>query len=156
MDENTNKSVFETASLIDGTSKLMSFCDVYKILLKDLDCIVCLESAADLLGYSNGGYRTQVFVYSTIDFKLPYIKCFLVDNLDDVPFIIHNGIKVSPIEVAINDMLSREETDPQILYETFANYYDEKGNTYNGLNIPKRLLLKAKHFEEEGALYYVE
>ena len=156
MNRNTNKSIFEVASKIDGTSKLMSFCDAYKILLKDLDCIVCLESAADLLGYSNGGYRTQVFVYSTVDFKLPYIKCFLVDNLNDIPFSTHNGIKVSPIEIAINDMLEREETDPQVLYETFANYYDEKNNSYDGLTIPKKLLLKAKHFKEEGSLYYVE
>ena len=34
MNERTNKSVFESASLIDSTSKLMSFCDVYKILLR--------------------------------------------------------------------------------------------------------------------------
>ncbi len=155
MNEN-NKSIFERASEIDSKSKLMSFCDVYKILLKNLDCIVCLESATDLLGYSNGGFRTQVFVYSTVNFNLPYIKCFLVKDLDSVPFIIHNGIKVSPIEVAINDMLSRDETDPQILYETFANYYDENNNSYDGLNIPKKLTLKAKHYEEEGALYYVE
>ena len=78
-----------------------------------------------------------------------------MDNLDDITFIVHNGIKVTPIEIAINDMLGREETDPQVLYETFANYYDEKNNSYEGLIIPEDLLVRAKHFEEEGALYYV-
>ncbi len=149
-----NKSVFEVAREMDSEAKLMTFCDVFKILLKNLDCVVCLESAADLLGYSNGGFTTQVYVYSSVDFNLPYIKCFIVDNLDNIPFIDFNGIKVSPINNAIVDMLRRKESDSQVLYETFANYYDEHNNSYEGLDIPPELSLRAKHFEEEGVLYY--
>ena len=154
MIDDINKSIYEYARDIDKQTRLLSFLDVYRILLKDLNCIVCMESAADLLGYSNGGFRHQIYVYSLVDFNKPYIKCFIVKDLNNIPFIDRKGIKVSPIEIAIKDMLEKKETDPQILYETFANYYFDNNKSYKGLELPKRLSLKAKHFKEEGALYY--
>ena len=43
-------------------------------------------------------------------------------------------------------MLSRKNTDDQILYESFANYYYENGCSYDGLEIPKSLVRKAKKY----------
>ena len=154
MTDDINKSIYGYARDIDKQTILLSFLDVYRVLLKDLDCIVCMESAADLLGYSNGGFRHQIYVYSQVEFNKPYIKCFIVKDLKKIPFIDRKGIKVSPIEVAIKDMLEKNDTDTQILYETFANYYFDNNKSYDGLEIPKRLSLKAKHYKEEGALYY--
>ena len=82
--------------------------DIDSILLKDLDCIVCMESAIDMLGYSNGENRRYIKVYSEKDFHIPYIKCNIVENLSDVPYVEKEGIKVSPIEFAMNDMLEKE------------------------------------------------
>ncbi len=149
-----NKSIFEYAKEIDRKASLMTYYDVYSILLKDLNCVVCLESAADLLGYSNGGYRSHIKVYSETELNKPYLKCFLVKNLKNIPFINYDGIKVTPICIAINEMLERNTTDDQILYETFANYYCENDNSYRGLRIPKNLSIKAKHFKKEGKLFY--
>ncbi len=154
MIDDINKSIYGYARDLDKQVRLLSFLDVYRVLLKDLDCIVCMESAADLLGYSNGGFRHQIYVYSEFEFNKPYIKCFIVKDLKNIPFIDRKGIKVSPIEVAIKDMLEKNETDPQILYETFANYYFGNNKSYEGLELPLVLSLKAKHYKEEGALYY--
>ncbi len=154
MSNDANKSIFSYAYELDKSSPLLTFVNVDQVLLKNLDCIVCLESAADLLGYTNGGFRHQITVYSEKDFHKPYIHCILVDDLSKVPFITHKGIKVSPIEVAINDMLERDTTDVEVLYETFAHYYFLNNESYNGLNIPRKLEKKANHFKEEGALFY--
>lgn len=154
MNSNQNKSIFSYAAEKDNQARLLTFYDAAKVLLQDLNCIVCMESSADILGYSNGGFRNQIYVYSEEDFNLPYIKCFIVENLEKIPFIEDNGIKISPIGNAIIDMLEREETDPQVLYETFANYYCDNHDSYNGLNIPRKLATKAKHYKEEGALFY--
>ena len=156
MNSEVNKSIFEYARELDQKSELYTFCDVDKILLKDLNCIVCMESASDLLGYSNGGFRHQIYVYAEKEFNLPYIKCFIVDNLNNIPSVDYHGIKVSPIEIAINDMLERNDTDEQILYETFANYYAYNNDSYDGLKIPKKFISKAKHYQEEGILYYIK
>ena len=148
------KSIFIYAKELEKNKHFLTFCDAYTTLLKGLNCVVCLESAADLLGYSNGGYRKKIKVYSEKNLKKPYLQCFIVDNINDIPYIDYHGVKTSPINIAINDMLERKETNDQILYETFANYYCENNNTYKGLNIPKKLKLKAKHFKKEGKLYY--
>lgn len=148
-----NKSIFEYAKEISN-EKMMCFYDAYKVLLKDIDCIVCLESASDLQGFSNGGFRNNIYVYSTENIDKPYLKCFIVDSLDNIPFVNHKNIKVTPIENTINDMLARKETDDQILFETFANYYFTNNCSYNKLKIPKQLEKKARIYEEGGKNYY--
>ena len=153
MDNNLNKSIYSYA--LEFTDEdVITFYDAAKVLLKGLDCIVCRESAADIQGYSNGGFRHQIYVYSEKDFNLPYVKCFIVKKLDKIPFIDFDGVKVSPINDAIIDMLSSDDTDTQVLYETFADYYWENNESYKGLVIPKKLKKKAKHYMEEGILFY--
>ena len=152
MNENS-KSIWYYAMEKDNQARLLTFYDVAKVLLQDLNCIVCLESSADILGYSNGGFRHQIYVYSEEDFNLPYIKCFIVKDIKNIPFIEDNGIKISPIRNAIIDMLKENETDHQVLYETFANYYCDN-NSYDGLDIPKELESKANHYKEEGKNFY--
>ncbi len=51
-------------------------------------------------------------------------------------------------------MLTSEDTDSQVLFETHANYYCENHDSYNGLNIPLKLRKKAKFYQEQGAKYY--
>ena len=148
-----NKSIYSYAEEITNED-VITFYDAAKVLLNGLDCIICRESAADIQGYSNGGFRHQIYVYSEKEFDLPYVKCFLVKNLNKIPFIDFDGVKVSPITNAIIDMLSNNETDTQVLYETFADYYWENNESYNGLVIPKHLQKKAKHYMEEGILFY--
>ena len=78
MSEDAKKNIFSYAYDLDKSSPLLTFASVDQVLLKDLDCVVCLESAADLLGYTNGGFRHQITVYSEKDFHKPYLQCILV------------------------------------------------------------------------------
>ena len=148
-----NKSIYSYAKDITDDD-VITFYDATKILLNGLNCIVCLESSADIQGYSNGGFRHQIYVYSEKEFNLPYVKCILVESLNKIPFIDFDGIKVSPITNAIIDMLDNDTTDTQVLYETFAEYYWNNNQSYDGLVIPKHLQKKAKHYMEEGILFY--
>lgn len=148
-----DKSIFEYAKE-KSNKKILNSYAAFKVLLEGIDCIVCLESAADLLGYSNGGYRDQIYVYTTKEINLPYIKSFIVNDLNEIVYITYKDIKVTPIEKTINDMLNRDESDDQILFETFANYYFKNNCSYDKLKIKNSLLKKAKIYKEGGKDYY--
>lgn len=107
-----------------------------------------------MLGFSNGGFRSQIKIYVESNIDKPYLNCILVDKLENIPYKDYQGLKVSSINDAIIDMLSRKNTDDQILYESFANYYYENGCSYDGLEIPKSLVRKAKKYKEEGVNFY--
>ena len=147
-----NKSIYDYANQINNDC--LTYYDVFKTLLKDVDCVICLESAADLLGFSNGGFRSQIKIYVESNIDKPYLNCILVDKLENIPYKDYQGLKVSSINDAIIDMLSRKNTNDQILYESFANYYYENGCSYDGLEIPKSLVRKTKKYKEEGVNFY--
>lgn len=153
MDYTENTSIFEYALSL-GCTKCLTFYQCFQFLLKDLECIVCCESAADLLGYSNGGFRNKIKIYTTHKYDAPYLDCIVVDSLDNIPFQNYKEIKVSPIEQAIVDMLTNNNTDQQVLFETHANYYCKNNDSYSALNIPYSLKDKAKFYQEEGARFY--
>ncbi len=148
-----NKDIYDYAYTLDNCEHV-SFYEVFKILLKDKDCIVCKKSVADLLGYSNGGFRKNIEIYSTKDYNLPYLKCHVVDDLSKIPFEYFHEIKVVPIEKTIVELLEDKNSDQQILLETLANYYCDHNDSYEGLNPPKRLLKRFNWFSEEGKKYY--
>lgn len=151
--DNSELSIYDYAKK-KTNAKLLTFFDVYKVLLEGIDGIVCLESASDLLGYSNGGFRAKIKIYTLKDYKIPYLECIVVDNLDSIPVEDYHGIKVTPITITINDLLSKENSDSQIILETFANYYFEHNKSYKTLNIPTSLQKKAEFYINEGKLYY--
>lgn len=148
-----NTSVFSYAKSL-GCPTVLNFYDAFKYLLKDVDCIVCRESAADLMGYSNGGFRNKICVYTTEELNIPYLKCIVVDSLDNIPTQNYDGIIVSPIEQAIVDMLVDKNSDWQILFETLANYYIEHNDSYDGLVIPPEINERASFFKDGGIHYY--
>ena len=147
-----NKSIYDYANKIDNDC--LTYYDVFKTLFKDVDCVICLESAADLLVFSNGGFRSQIKIYVESDIDKPYLNCILVDKLENIPYEDYQGLKVSSINDAIIDMLSRKNTDDQILYETFANYYYENNCSYEGLEISENLIKKAQKYKNEAIKFY--
>ena len=148
-----NKSIYDYANSISSEEHI-SFYDVFNTLLKDIDCIICRESAADLLGYSNGGYRKKITIYTTKDYKLPYLNCIIVDNLSKIHCQKCYDLKVTPIENTIIDLLQDDKTDEQIILETFANYYYENDCSFDGIIPPKNLITKFNFYKEEGEKYY--
>lgn len=134
--------------------KYLTYKSICDTLLNNINCVIAKESTADLLGYSNGGYREKIVVYSLENIDKPYIKCIVLKNYDKLNIINHNGLLTTTINQAIVDMLKDKNTDSQILIETLANYYFEQNNSYNNLDIPKRLQSKFNKYAIEGMKYY--
>ena len=149
-----NNDIYDYARELDNNNEHVSYYDVFKVLLKDIDCIVCKKSVADLLGYSNGGFRRNIEVYTTKEYNLPYLKCHIVPDLSKIESDSFHEIKFVPIEKTIVEMLEDNYTDTQILLETMANYYCDHNDSYSLINPPKRLMKKFNFYKEEGKRYY--
>lgn len=147
-----SKSIYDYANEKDS-NKHISFSDVFNTLLNGIDCVVCLESAADLLGYSNGGFRAKIKIYTEKDYDLPYLECHKVEDITKIPHEENNGIKVMTIEKTIIDLLENEDSDDQVILETFANYYFENNN-FSKIDVPSKLIDKFNYYKEEGIKYY--
>lgn len=148
-----SKSIYDYANSIDS-NKHISFYDVFKTLLNDIECIICKESAIDLLGYSNGGFRNVINVYTTKEYNIPYLKCNIVKDLSKIPYQMYHDLMVTPIEHTIIDLLQDNKSDDQIIFETFANYYFENNCSYSKIKPPINLRKKFNYYKEEGKKYY--
>lgn len=146
-------SIYNYADKIDN-NKHITFYDVYKTLLNGIECIVCKESAADLLGYSNGGFRKNIDVYTLQDYNLPYLNCYVIDDFSKIKVQDFHGIKVVPIEQTIIDLLQDETSDDQIIFESLANYYYGNNLSFSNINPPKELVKKFNFYATEGKKYY--
>lgn len=146
-------SIYNYADKMDN-NKHITFYDVYKTLLNGIDCIVCKESAADLLGYSNGGFRSKIDIYTLQDYNLPYLNCHVVRDLSKIDVQDFHGIKVVPIEQTIVDLLKDDNSDDQIIFESMANYYYKNNLSFSNIKPPKNLVKKFKFYSEEGKKYY--
>lgn len=146
-------SIYNYADGMDN-NKHITFYDVYKTLLNGIDCIVCKESAADLLGYSNGGFRSKIDIYTLQDYNLPYLNCHVVRDLLKIDVQDFHGIKVVPIEQTIVDLLQDDNSDDQIIFESMANYYYKNNLSFSNIKPPKNLVKKFKFYSEEGKKYY--
>ena len=150
--EKENYSIYDYAFQIDR-KKHISIYDIFKTLLKDIDCIICLDSATDLLGYSNGGFRNKIKIYTKKYYDLPYLQCYIVNSFKDIPYDNYKGLKVTTINKTLIDLLL-ESGDDQILLEAFANFYFNNNNSYEKLSFPRTLTKKANYYMEEGKMYY--
>lgn len=146
-------SIYNYADEMDN-NKHITFYDVYKTLLNGIDCIVCKESAADLLGYSNGGFRSKIDIYTLQECNLPYLNCHVVRDLSKIDVQDFHEIKVVPIEQTIVDLLQDDNSDDQIIFESIANYYYKNNLSFSNIKPPKNLVKKFKFYSEEGKKYY--
>lgn len=134
---------------------VLSYYKYFKKKLDGLDCIVAFESAADMMGLSNGGYREKIQIYTTEMIVDDEIECYLVKSYDDIDFFMYHGdIKCTTENQTIIDMLKNENSDEQILAETLGNYYYENDQSFQKLNIPNKLRDKFDKYSEWGKEYY--
>ena len=88
--------------------------------------IVCLETAADYHGLSNGVYMEDLFrVYSENSIPENGIESFVIpDCFNSKKFVTVNNIHVTTVEQTIIDLLEHEDNiDIQTLLESLSNYY---------------------------------
>lgn len=134
---------------------IKTYNDYLRKLLSKIDCILALETSADYLGLSNGGYRKYAQIYVTKKYNIEDTKQIIIPSFSDIEYIEMRGLKVTTINQTIVDMLSNDNCDEQILVESLANYLDEYKN-FDGLKIPNEL---ENHFEKlkyQAEIFYTE
>ena len=129
--------------------------DYLRKLLSKIDCILALETSADYLGLSNGGYRKYAQIYVTKKYNIKDTKQIIIPSFSDIEYIEMRGLKVTTINQTIVDMLSNDNCDEQILIEGLANYLDEYKN-FDGLKIPNELENYFEKLKYQAEIFYTE
>lgn len=65
------------------------------------------------------------------------------------------GLLCTTINQTIVDLLE-QDGDEQIITESLANYYEESGNTFEGLTIPGYLKERFEKYSSWAKVYYEE
>ncbi len=129
--------------------------DQLRNLLANVECVLALDTAADFLGLTNGGYRdvAQIFVSEKQDIE--GTEQILVPSLENLECEERNGLVCTTINQTIIDLLE-QNGDEQIITESLANYYDEHNESFDGLNMPKHLQLRFEKYRDWALEYYEE
>lgn len=154
MQKRLNLKLNDLTGSYNRGDKVITFYDKFKNILGDSDCIIAFESAADMMGLSNGGLRNTVQVYSLYDLKIPYVECHIVDDYNNIDIYNHRDLKCTTVNQTIIDLLKDDNADEQILTETLGNYYYENNQSFHNLNIPVELQDKFNKYSDWGIEYY--
>ena len=129
--------------------------DQLRNLLANVECVLALDTAADFLGLTNGGYRdvAQIFVSEKQDIE--GTEQILVPSLENLECEERNGLVCTTINQTIIDLLE-QNGDEQIITESLANYYEENNESFDGLNMPKHLQLRFEKYRDWALEYYEE
>lgn len=123
--------------------------------LAGVECVLAYDTAADYLGLTNGGYRETVQIFVTEKQDIEGIEQFLVPSLEELECVECNGLACTTVNRTVIDLLERNG-DEQIITESLANYYDEHGGSFDGLEIPEHLHRRFEKYKEWAMEYYEE
>lgn len=125
--------------------------------LKPFDCILSLESAADMLGLSNGPLRNKITVYSVENIVDEDIECIKVDNYDNIKYLDAEGIFITTKEQTMIDILRYDRSMYTIL-ESLSNYYflhDESFEDFLKV-MPDEVRTTFEFYKQDAIEYYNE
>lgn len=88
--------------------------------------------AAEFLNLSNGNFNMTIHSYSE-------------EEAQEKDVIVKRGIKCTSVNQTINDLLSDENLDEQVIMESLSNYYYEHKESFEGMIIEES---NRKLFEE--------
>ena len=125
-------------------------------------CIVCLETAADFNGISNGGILTNTFkVYISEPIRVnDNVKAIVLRNcFNTKKYDTIHGVNVTTIEQTILDLIDNaDNVDPQNLLESLANYYYDNNESFDSLTrtMNQRQLEILDSWKDDAISYYEE
>ena len=97
--------------------------DYLRDLLKNSDCILAYDTAADYLGLTNGGYRPVAQIFSKTKTGITGVQEKLADDFQNIEYTTINGLNCTTVNQTIIDLLYNDG-DEQIIVKSPANYYD--------------------------------
>lgn len=124
-------------------------------LLGQCECILARDTAADYLGLTNGGQRNKVQIYVKKKQDVEGTEQIIVGSFEQIEYEMRCGLLCTTINQTIVDLLE-QDGDEQIITESLANYYEESGNTFEGLAIPGYLKERFEKYSSWAKVYYEE
>ena len=129
---------------------VMAYNDQLRSLLTDVECVLALDTAADFLGLTNGGYRDVVQIFVDKKQNIEGTEQILVPSLENLECEERNGL----VSVIID--LLEQNGDEQIITESLANYYEEHNESFDGLDMPGHLQERFEKYRDWALEYYEE
>lgn len=124
-------------------------------LLGKCECILAFDTAADYLGLTNGGQRAVAQIYVKKKQDVEETEQTVLQSFDQIEYEMCCGLLCTTVNQTIMDLLE-QNGDEQIIVESLANYYDEHGNTFKGLQIPEHLKERFEKYSGWAKEYYEE
>lgn len=134
---------------------VITYKDYLRDLLRDKDCILACDTAADYLGLTNGGQRERAKIYVTRKLDIPNTEQIFVPSFSSIPVSKHRGLRCTTVNRTIIDLLE-QEGDEQIIMEALSYYYYKHNESFEGLTIPARLQQSFEKYREWAMDYYCE
>lgn len=134
---------------------VMVYNDWLRNLLKNVECVLAFDTAADFLGLTNGGYRPVAQIFVDKRQNIEGTEQILVPSLAELECEQRNGLICTTVNRTIIDLLE-QNGDEQIITESLANYYEEHDGSFAGLKIPRHLQQRFEKYKAWALEYYEE
>ncbi len=129
--------------------------EYFKAMIKDKNVILAFESALEQYNLTIGNFNSKIIVYGLEPLPKPF-KVHLVNSFNAIDYEDVRGLKTTSLNKTINDMLSSDDIDPQILAEGLSNYYFSHGESFEGIDIKEKNVNKYKEYQQLAIEYYDE
>lgn len=128
-----------------------------KMLQKRKNTILCGQDAMCFRGYGNWDtISRKIHVYSTVDLDCNIYEYIKVPNLSEVKYDSDSGILVQTFNQALNDELSSNYINEQLIQEALGDYYYSHGETFDGLEIDADNKIAFEKYSEWAKNYWEE
>jgi hypothetical protein len=117
--------------------------EYFRKVLTNTNYVLCLISAAEYLGLCNWTTEPQIYV-------------FLKDECqkNHIPIAFKNGLYYTTVNQTINDLLSNDAIDEQVILEALADQYHK--NNYADLTICSENQKAFQYFKSGAEHYYTD
>lgn len=113
----------------------------FRNMLENTDYVLCLVSAAEYLGLYSGTIESEIYVVTKADCIKHHIE-----------FEESNNLLYTTINQTINDLLSDDTMDEQVILESLANEFHK--NRYADLVIAPENQEAFQHFKPHAEEYF--
>ncbi len=134
---------------------VLTYNNYLRQLLSKCECILAFDTAADFLGLTNGGNRSIAQIFVTEKQDVEGTQQITIPSFEQIECEEHQGLLCTTINRTIVDLLE-QDGDEQIITESLANYYEEHGESFEGLQIPEHLKTRFEKYSSWAKEYYEE
>lgn len=126
---------------IDVYNKSLYKTQYFRKMIQDTDYVLCSVSAAEYLGLYSGTIEQEIYVLTKADCIKHHIE-----------FNEHYNLLYTTVNQTINDLLSDDTMDEQVIMESLADQFYK--NNYADLTIAPENQQAFQHFKPYAEEYY--